>query len=60
MVGGSFERYKFTDADKIFFIRYLEWRMRDADPIPTKSKLCDELAEYVSNYYDRINFRQSY
>ncbi|KAI0324964.1 hypothetical protein GY45DRAFT_1330991 [Cubamyces sp. BRFM 1775] len=47
MVGGSFERYKFTDADKIFFIRYLEWRMRDADPIPTKSKLCDELAEYV-------------
>ncbi|KAH9899956.1 hypothetical protein C8Q73DRAFT_341116 [Cubamyces lactineus] len=48
MVGGK--RYKFTDADKIFFIHYLEWRMQDVDPDITKSGLCEEVARYAPHH----------
>ena len=43
--GGS----RFTDAEKVFFIHYLQWRMHD-DPTVTKDELYEELAEAVSAY----------
>ena len=38
---------KFTDADKTFFIHYIQWRMHN-DPLITKPELYAELAEHVS------------
>ncbi|KAI0327096.1 hypothetical protein GY45DRAFT_1328013 [Cubamyces sp. BRFM 1775] len=40
---------RFTDAEKVFFIQYLQWRMRD-DPTVTKDELCEELAEAIPQH----------
>ncbi|KAI0661067.1 hypothetical protein C8Q70DRAFT_762345 [Cubamyces menziesii] len=43
--GGS----RFTDAEKVFFIHYLQWRMHD-DPTVTKDELYEELAEAIPHH----------
>ncbi|KAH9899953.1 hypothetical protein C8Q73DRAFT_779520 [Cubamyces lactineus] len=40
---------RFTDAEKIFFIQYLQWRLHD-DPTVTKDELYGELAEAVPHH----------
>ena len=55
MIAGGKRRFKFTDADKIFFIHYLEWRMQHADPLLTKTRLCGEVAKYVSPCCNQIS-----
>ena len=40
--------HRFTDEEKIFFIRYLRWRLRE-DRVPSKDTLFKELAKEVSS-----------
>ncbi|KAH9899954.1 hypothetical protein C8Q73DRAFT_681533 [Cubamyces lactineus] len=40
---------KFTDADKTFFIHYIQWRMHN-DPLITKPELYAELAEHAPHH----------
>lgn len=47
----------FTDADKIFFIQYLRWRLRDIERLPSKLTLLEELAKEVSQ--DRHDVRNA-
>ena len=49
---------KFTDEDKIFFIHFLRWRLRQPGPIPSKKDLYEALAKQVrftSSSYHTIN-----
>ncbi|KAI0719644.1 hypothetical protein C8T65DRAFT_636017 [Cerioporus squamosus] len=45
------DRFKFTDEDKVFFIHYLRWRVRQ-DDVPDKSKVFGELAEETRHSAD--------
>ncbi|KAI0723220.1 hypothetical protein C8Q76DRAFT_388520 [Earliella scabrosa] len=40
---------RFTDEDKVFFIHYLQWRLRDG-PVPKKEQLYAELAKQTPHH----------
>ncbi|KAJ3750577.1 hypothetical protein DFH05DRAFT_1436748 [Lentinula detonsa] len=40
---------KFTEEDREFFIRFIQWRLR-CDPNLTRNDLCDQLAEKVPHH----------
>ncbi|KAI0774194.1 hypothetical protein C8Q74DRAFT_1268761 [Fomes fomentarius] len=48
--GGSASH--FTDADKIFFIQYLRWRLQDIERLPSKLTLLEELAKETLHHHD--------
>ncbi|TFK92893.1 hypothetical protein K466DRAFT_581468 [Polyporus arcularius HHB13444] len=41
--------FKFTDDDKVFFIHFLRWRLREGD-VPEKDVLYEELAEETPHH----------